>query len=288
MAKEDTEYEKFVRDICQLLLNADGLETVEAQHNVLLKDRTGGEHQVDVYWEYRRAGVTHRVAIECKNYKSAVNKGVVRAMIGLTTVVNHLQGVVVTTVGFQSGAIELAQDNGIGLRVIRPPKDEDWKGKVRRIDVTSVIEQPKLLGFSIELDIPWGNQHLTSEQRRLVGAEEGKVLSRDSPHLFTDNMVGGPPIQLWQHLNRLFNSLRLNHLAAAEEDVQVFGYEDAYITYPALPPVKITSFTIRYARHAHPAETFSMEAQVQAIVRDAIDGRLQFIDPEGHVSGDGG
>jgi len=40
------------------------LKTIVVRHDVRLKGRSGQEYQIDVYWEYKIAGVTHKVAIE--------------------------------------------------------------------------------------------------------------------------------------------------------------------------------------------------------------------------------
>lgn len=64
-------------------LTNDILKPTLVQHNVKLKDKSGCEHQIDVYWEYEIAGNKHRVAIECKNYNSLVPIGKVRDFKGV-------------------------------------------------------------------------------------------------------------------------------------------------------------------------------------------------------------
>lgn len=68
-----TEYEKLIQEIYQDLLKKDEL-TTEVQHNVKIQGKAT-KHQIDIYWEYKIAGVHHKVAIECKNYnkKSTYN-----------------------------------------------------------------------------------------------------------------------------------------------------------------------------------------------------------------------
>ena len=72
------EYEKFTQEVYQELVNTDVVKTTEVKHNIKLTGKSGQEHQIDVYWEYEIAGVGHKVAIECKNYNSAVPIGKVR------------------------------------------------------------------------------------------------------------------------------------------------------------------------------------------------------------------
>ncbi len=59
-----TEYELFTREIYQQLVDADTIKAIKVQHNVKLEGKSGQKHQIDVYWEYEIAGVTHKVAIE--------------------------------------------------------------------------------------------------------------------------------------------------------------------------------------------------------------------------------
>src|SRR5215213_2783228 len=67
----NTEYERFVRDIEETVLHAQGLDTVKVQHDVQVQG-TSRSHQIDVYWEYRLGGVLHRVIINCKRYTHTV------------------------------------------------------------------------------------------------------------------------------------------------------------------------------------------------------------------------
>lgn len=47
-AKKNTEYEKFVRDIVQTLVRAEGLETVTVEHDKQVQGLSRS-HQIDVY-----------------------------------------------------------------------------------------------------------------------------------------------------------------------------------------------------------------------------------------------
>src|SRR5215471_8133830 len=135
MGGDATEYEKYVRDITQVLLNAQGLETIRVEHDLLVKGLSR-EHQVDVYWEYRLGGVLHRVVINCKRYKNTVEVTDVMTLAGALNDMPGARGVVVTTVGFQKGAMDYAKAHQIGLKVIRPPRAEDWTGRLREVVTT--------------------------------------------------------------------------------------------------------------------------------------------------------
>ncbi len=59
---QNIEYEKFTQEIYQELSNARGI-TTNVEHNVKLTGKLGQKHQIDVYWEYKIAGVQYKVAI---------------------------------------------------------------------------------------------------------------------------------------------------------------------------------------------------------------------------------
>ena len=97
----------------QELVAADVVKTTNVQHNVKLRGKSGQEHKIDVYWEYEIAGVIHRVAIECKNYKRKISIGAVRDFYGVLSDLNNVAGIMVTKIGYQEGAKEFAAHFGI-------------------------------------------------------------------------------------------------------------------------------------------------------------------------------
>jgi hypothetical protein len=121
----NTEYELFTQEVYQLLATYKGFESSSVQHNVKLKGKSGLEHQIDVYWEYKKDGIGHRVAIECKNYSYGVSIGKVRDFYGVISDLENVKGIMVTTVGYQKGAKQYADFYGISLKELRAPKDEE-------------------------------------------------------------------------------------------------------------------------------------------------------------------
>lgn len=49
MKNTGKEYENFVRDVQQILLNMDSYETIKVEQNKILYDRSGNPRQFDVY-----------------------------------------------------------------------------------------------------------------------------------------------------------------------------------------------------------------------------------------------
>ncbi len=70
---QNTEYEKFTREIYNEIFKNRYVRNIDVKHNVKLKGRSGQKHQIDRYWEYQRDDTTFKVAIECKNYNNTVS-----------------------------------------------------------------------------------------------------------------------------------------------------------------------------------------------------------------------
>ena len=90
-----------------------------------MEGKSGQKHQIDVYWEYEIAGVTHKVAIECKNYNKPIAIGKVRDFYGVLADLNNVAGIIVTKAGFQKGTIQFVREHGISLKELRNPTREE-------------------------------------------------------------------------------------------------------------------------------------------------------------------
>ena len=132
-----TEFERFTQRVFQKLESNDVLKPSRVQHNVKLKGKSGCEHQIDVYWEYEKDGISHRVAIECKNYKTHVPIGKVRDFFGVLQDLDNVSGIMVSSKGFQEGAIKFADFHGISLKELRTPK---WNEVFGSIVVTTHLD----------------------------------------------------------------------------------------------------------------------------------------------------
>ena len=274
---EYEEYEKFVRDMMEVLLHAQGLTTIKVEHDVELQG-FGGKHQIDVYWEYRIGGVTHRTAVSCKHYKRAVTKGRVQELKGVLDDLPGVQGVVVTTKGFQSGAIEFATAHKIGLKIIRPPEDADWTGRIRTIETVVRLRIPRDQGISIMFDLPWAEAHLTSDERdQLLRI----IVDLDAIHV--DDVEAGTRTAL----RALVDSAFASRVGSTEDAVSVLTkWPNAYLAGEGFPRAKLATTTVTGRLSSNAEQRMILQSDATAIIRDAIDGTLLFIDPDGKVSGD--
>jgi len=63
MTTESTEYEKLVQELYKEIMASEGHTSIDVKHNVEIKGKSGCEHQIDIYWEFKVAGETHRVGV---------------------------------------------------------------------------------------------------------------------------------------------------------------------------------------------------------------------------------
>jgi hypothetical protein len=131
---EDTEYELLTQAVYQTILKKEGQENIEVQHDIKIKGRSGSKHQVDVYWRFKQAGIEHAVLVECKNYARKITLGKIRSFKAVVDDVGPCKGIMVTTTGYQSGVNTYAQHYAIGLKLLRPPTQEDLAGRVQTIE----------------------------------------------------------------------------------------------------------------------------------------------------------
>ncbi|GKS73305.1 hypothetical protein AVME950_00435 [Acidovorax sp. SUPP950] len=139
---EAIEYELLTQAIYQAILAEEGNRTVSVQHNVSIAGRSGVEHQVDVYWEFKQAGVTHKVLIECKNYASNLTLEKARNFFAVVHDIGNCVGIMVTKTGYQSGAAAFAKHYGLALKLLRKPTAADWKGRIRKVQINMVPRVP--------------------------------------------------------------------------------------------------------------------------------------------------
>jgi hypothetical protein len=114
MVKQGKDFEEFVHYVYSKLISLDDPNTLVTK-NTSIRGRSGSKHEFDVYYEFVKAGVKHKVAIECKDYSNAVSKGKVTEFHGKINDVDNVAGVMVAKSGYQSGAKEYANHYGIVL-----------------------------------------------------------------------------------------------------------------------------------------------------------------------------
>lgn len=137
---ESIQYEQLTQSIYQAILEKEGINNIQVEHNVNITGKSGIKHQIDVFWKFKQAGIEHKVLIECRNYNSSITLEKIGAFHSVVSDINNAKGLMITKVGYQSGAEGFAQFNGIGLKILRKPTDEDWEGRVKDFHITIVAK----------------------------------------------------------------------------------------------------------------------------------------------------
>ncbi len=110
--KPGSSLEKDVQQVYSYLLNMKD-EGVVVGNSVYMTGKSAVQHEVDVYYEFSRAGIRHRVAIECKDWKTPVSKGQVQEFESKLRDIGSVTGVMVSRHGYQSGADTFARHKDI-------------------------------------------------------------------------------------------------------------------------------------------------------------------------------
>ena len=117
--------ESYVQFVYQKLLEFLD-EGASVSTNLLIQGKSGVKHEFDVYYEFQHLNIKHRIAIECKEWNTPVTKGEVGEFVAKLNDLNNISGVMVAKSGYQSGARQFAEANGIQLTDKKVKGDPFW------------------------------------------------------------------------------------------------------------------------------------------------------------------
>lgn len=109
-------------------------------HDLKLRGESDVAHQIDV--TVGDGDERKRILIECKDYADPVGLQEVRSFWAVVDDLKPDEAFMVTTERFTGPAAKFAAAKGITAAVLRPPRDEDMKGIVRRIEITITMLVP--------------------------------------------------------------------------------------------------------------------------------------------------
>ncbi|WP_261508766.1 restriction endonuclease [Burkholderia multivorans] len=142
--KKGTDWEDYVHYVYSTLLNLKG-ERIQVSKRTTFVLPSGETYEVDVYYEFWKAGIRHRVAIECKDWKSPVSQGqVLEFHQKIKNIGNDLIGVVVSRNGYQDGAIKVAERHG--MLALTETTFPTIPQLLAQHITTSFIHEPDLIG----------------------------------------------------------------------------------------------------------------------------------------------
>lgn len=99
----------------KLVTNLFKVNGYDARHNVKMMGRSGVEHQIDVYAEYKAPLHTSKIIVECKSYDKPIDKDVVMKLIHEVEDLGVDRGILVTTSYFTPDAVSTAEGYNVEL-----------------------------------------------------------------------------------------------------------------------------------------------------------------------------
>ena len=130
------------------------------------------KQQIDVTVEV--AGVTKRIVIECKDFDISGGKvglGIIRNFRSVVEDTKADEGIVITCTEFTEDARKYARSKGIKLAVLRLFETRDMNGRIVRVVVGVIFQQPANPKATVA--IPEGEYPLYSAQLSAIGAKGG-------------------------------------------------------------------------------------------------------------------
>ena len=108
------EFEKYCKDILLGYAEKENLPNFKITHNEKLT-AYDGTYQIDIYAEFTALGSKIKVICECKQYTSPIAREKVVILADKIKSIGAHKGVLLSTSGFQSGAVQYAREHGIAL-----------------------------------------------------------------------------------------------------------------------------------------------------------------------------
>jgi len=280
---ENIEYEKLVQKIFQGITDQNIATNIEVEHNRTL---TGlkGSHQIDVYWKFNLNGVEYQTAIECKNYKSPIDIGKIRAFNDTLNDIQNINGVFVAKSGFQSGAIEYAKNSKIKLLELREQTDEDWVSDekdedgnfiplIKTIVLNFTIVAPRIEKIEFDWDMKWIAEN--------TGMKKGDTFSYS---------ISGEAEILDKNDNIINNLNHYFHQITKEKDTdtasRTFNFDEAYI-YCNETKLKFCAMTM-FCKFSTSTNQMTIDGgkMVSHILKNVLTGEWNFVDIDGNVRGE--
>jgi len=113
-----TDFEKHCLDILSAYASKEKLPNFKITHNKKIS-AADGKYQIDVYGTFTALGCEIKMLCECKRYKSPVKREIVSQLHDKLSSTGSQKGIIMSTSGFQRGAIDYAKTHGIALIHIR-------------------------------------------------------------------------------------------------------------------------------------------------------------------------
>jgi hypothetical protein len=301
-------YELLAQAIWQALNDQEGVTNVKVQCNVTLQGNLTS-HEIDVYWEFERSGVTYRTVVQAKDWVNPVKQ---EQLIAFKKVLEDLpgqpRGIFVTRTGYQRGALQVAKATGIELFELRQVEGEkslpnlkamvgDWvvgRAEIRSFTVPDekggtreelvlgthmTVFHPVRSNMTVEMDSKWFNEDP-------VGQQIDKSKISFAPRVLSEFVLHDSAGEQYSTLQQVVND-EVAIMKADKIDTKHIIHRFEKDTFfkpdsPEIPPVKINAiaFDILIEKTERPAH-FTLKNFVKFVLRRIPDGTEHyFITPK--------
>jgi hypothetical protein len=266
VAKAGVEFELLVKAIYEEILLSDECDTVNVEHDVKVAGKSGQLHQIDVYWKFTVAGVVHRVAVECKEYKNTVSIGRIRDFSAALDDIGDIRGIFVTTKGYQSGALKFSEHKGISLKTVQEPTsiDIDEHQSIKKMTLNGSAFCIGSVAMTPLFDVQWiiENTNLKNGDELLCDDFNDKIKVMDSNYTSLGTIL--------DFENRLprepANTVGLSHK---------YAFGDAFLHIPSSPwpPLKLTGLNFEYNTYTLKVSSeTNFKLMAEAVIKDVVTG----------------
>lgn len=108
------EFEVFCMELLRNYAAKDHLKDFKIEHNVK-QEASDGTYQLDIFASFTAMDIELKILCECKQYNSPVKRERVELLESRLKSLGMNKGILLSTSGFQSGAIQYAKSHGIAL-----------------------------------------------------------------------------------------------------------------------------------------------------------------------------
>jgi hypothetical protein len=158
-AKSGTAYER----LAAVVLAGLGWESVKHETKLRPEGRRA-QQRLDVTATHPDGSIRH-LLVECKDWNKEVGKGTMDALVGVRDQAGFDAAMAVTTIGFTSGAVDVAVDEDVAMVILREHRPEDQGRFVRRVEAELKFFFPSFDSFDLvlaESDLPVGKKLIFS------------------------------------------------------------------------------------------------------------------------------
>lgn len=182
-----TEFEIFCMDTLKAYAEKEGLKEFKIEHNKKI-ETYDSTYQIDVFAEYIALGCNHKVVIECKHQGDSIKRAIVTDLYTKIQSMGAQKGILISTSGFQKGAVRFAGAHGIALWQIVDARIKHIKNSVSRdISLKTILQMemerylPKyfMLEWDCDADFPYNEIYPTPEMYQQSINREKEILKRE-------------------------------------------------------------------------------------------------------------